>query len=275
MEEPAGVDIHFKCTQCGKCCRDSRIPLSVAEAIGWLNRGHSVQLICEASPWPEGPADEDPRAAHFKRRSFAAMSGTLPTRVVVNLVANNTGACPNLLPDMRCGIYEDRPLVCRIYPAEINPSVALNSAKKSCPPEAWTRDLPILQRNGSLMDDVVRRDVRSWRDADAADVPLKRRLCVALNIMDAGLVHEAVLIYSPATGALLSALARAAQGDDDGPGSAQWRFVSERPETLEDVAAHGGIGLHVRDADAGSYQHFNFEREVLFGPYARSIPGVP
>jgi hypothetical protein len=174
---------------------------------------------------------------------------------------------------MRCAIYADRPLVCRIYPAEINPSVALTPAKKACPPEAWTRDLPILQRNGSVMNDVVladpvRQDVRSWRDADAADVPLKHRLCVALNIMDAALVHEAVLIYSPATNTLLSALARAAQGDADGPGSARWRFVSERPETLTDVAAHGGIGLHVRDADAGSYQHFNFEREALFGPYA-------
>jgi Fe-S-cluster containining protein len=268
----AGVDIHFKCTQCGKCCRDSRIPLTVAEAIGWLNRGHPVQLICEASPWPEGLADEDPRAAHFKRRSFAAMSGTLPTRVVVNLVANNAGACPNLLPDMRCGIYEDRPLVCRIYPAEINPSVALNPAKKACPPEAWTRDLPILQRNGSVMNEVVRQDVRSWRDADAVDVPLKSRLCVALNIMDAALVHEAVLIYSPATDTLLSALARAAQGDDDGPGSAQWRFVSERTETLRELAANGATGLHVRDAVPLSYQHVGFEREALFGPFITPNP---
>jgi len=268
MEKVAGMDIHFKCTQCGKCCRDSRIPLTVAEAISWLNRGHPVQLICEASPWPEGLPDQDPRAAHFKRRSFAAMSGTLATRVVVNLVANNAGSCPNLLPDMRCGIYEDRPLVCRIYPAEINPSVALNPAKKACPPEAWTGDLPILERNGNVMGDVVRRDIHSWRDADAADAPLKRRLCAALNIMDAALVHEAVLIYSPAAHTLLSALAGAAQGDDDRPGSARWRFVSDRPETLKGVAAHGGIGLHVRDADAVSYQHVNFEREALFGPYA-------
>jgi Fe-S-cluster containining protein len=272
MEKVAGVDIHFKCTQCGKCCRDSKVPLTVAEAIGWLNRGHPVQLICEASPWPEVLADEDPRAAHFKRRSFAAMSGTLPTRVVVNLVANNAGACPNLLPDMRCGIYEDRPLVCRIYPAEINPSVALNPAKKACPPEAWTKDLPIFQRNGSVLNDVLRQDVRSWRDADAVDVPLKSRLCAALNIMDAALVHEAVLIYSPAADTLLSALASAAQGDDDGPGSDQWRFVSERSETLRELAANGAAGLHVRDAAPLSYQHVGFEREALFGPFIKQAP---
>ncbi len=263
----AGVDIHFKCTQCGKCCRDSKVPLTVAEAIGWLNRGHSVQLICEASPWPRGLADEDPGAAHFKRRSFAAMSGTLPMRVVVILAANNAGACPNLLPDTRCAIYADRPLVCRIYPVEINPSIALNPAKKLCPPEAWMKDLPVLERSGRTMNDVVRQDVSSWRDADAADALLKSRLCVALNIMDAALVHEAVLIYSPRPEALLSALERAVQAHDDVPVPTQWRFVSDRSETLEDVAAHGGIGLHVRDSDAVSYQHLNFAREALFGPY--------
>ncbi|MDP9008150.1 MAG: YkgJ family cysteine cluster protein [Pseudomonadota bacterium] len=243
--------------------------MTAAEAISWLNRGHQVQLVCEASPWPEGLADEDPRAAHFKRRSFAVMSGTMPTRVVVMLVANNAGACPNLLADMRCGIYEDRPLVCRIYPAEINPWVALNPAKKACPTEAWTANLPILQRNGTVMSDLVRRDIQSWRDADAIDVGIKSRLCVALNMIDAGLVHEAVLIYSPPIDTLRSALTHAMAADDGRNIPAQWRFVSDRAGTLKDVAAHGGVGLHIHDAETASYQHFNFEREALFGPYAR------
>ena len=43
-----GMDIHFGCTQCGKCCRDTKVPLTVAEAIKWLNRGDEVQLLCEA-----------------------------------------------------------------------------------------------------------------------------------------------------------------------------------------------------------------------------------
>jgi hypothetical protein len=50
------------------------------------------------------PAD-DQKAAHRKRRSFAALSGSMPTRVVVILAANLAGACPNLMADMRCGIY--------------------------------------------------------------------------------------------------------------------------------------------------------------------------
>ncbi len=94
-------------------------------------------------------------------------------------------------------------------------------------------------------------------------------------MIDAALVHEAVLVYSPAIDTLLSALTHAMAADDahamaasDGRNaSAQWRFVSDRPGTLKDVASNGGVGLHIRDADAVSYQHFNFEREALFGPY--------
>jgi Fe-S-cluster containining protein len=266
------VDIHFNCTQCGKCCRDSKIPLTVAEAISWLDRGHPVQLICEASPWPRGLADEDPRAAHFKRRSFAVTSGVLPTRVTVMLVADTAGACPNLLADMRCGIYENRPLVCRIYPAEINPLLGLNPGKKACPPEAWATDQPVLQRNGTVMSGVTRRDIQLSRDTDSIDVAVKNRLCLALNITDTALVHEAVLVYSPSSAVLSSALAfaMAAEGAMATEGGrnaqTQWRFVSNVPETIETLAAGGGIALRLR-ADAASYQHVNFKRDALFGPY--------
>jgi Fe-S-cluster containining protein len=265
-----GVDIHFNCTQCGKCCRDSKIPLTVAEAMSWLNRGHPVQLICEASPWPPGLADDDPRAAHFKRRSFAVTSGTMPTRVVVMLVADIAGACPNLLADLRCGIYENRPLVCRIYPAEINPFVALIPGKKACPPEAWATDQPVLQRNGAVLSDVIRRDIQLSRDTDAVDAAAKNRLCVALNITDTALVHEAVLVYSPAIEVLSSALAVAMATAGARNAQAQWRFVSNLPDTIANLAAGGGIARRSLGADAASYRHLNFKRDALFGPYLKS-----
>jgi len=269
------VDIHFNCTQCGKCCRDSKIPLTVAEALNWLNRGHAVQLICEASPWPQDLADDDPRAAHFKRRSFAVTSGMMPTRVAVMLVADIAGACPNLLADLRCGIYENRPLVCRIYPAEINPLVGLDPKKKACPPEAWATDQPLLLRNGTVMSEVIRRDIQSSRDTSAIDVAVKNRLCVALNVTDTALVHEAVLVYSPTIAALSSALAFAMAGEGAGNPQAQWRFVSNFPETIENLAASGAVALALRSADAASYQHLNFKREALFGPYPTRDGGVP
>src|SRR6202021_106315 len=246
--------IHFGCTQCGKCCRDTKVPLTVAEAIKWLNRGDEVQLLCEASPWPEA-LDGEPRAAHFKGGPFARMSGSMPPRVVVMLVANVVGACPNLLADQRCGIYEDRPLVCRIYPAEINPFVALKPDNKACPPEAWSRDQPVLQIGGVLMDDVIRQDIDMSRAADVLDADLKSRLCLALNVVDTALVHEAVLVYSPTAETLLSALSVALSTNPCQAPAVQWRFVSDQPGTIANLAKSGGIALHLRDAEAASFQH--------------------
>jgi Fe-S-cluster containining protein len=258
------MDLHFACTQCGKCCRDTKIPLTVAEAIKWLNRGDEVQLLCEASPWPEA-LDGDPRAAHFKGRSFAVMSGSMPTRVVVMLVANVVGTCPNLLADLRCGIYEDRPLVCRIYPAEINPLVALKPENKACPPEAWAEDQPLLQRGRLLTDEVVARDINMSRAADVLDAAVKSRLCIALNLTHTALVHEAVLVYSPTAQALLSALSLATATEFCQEPAAQWRFISDIQETLETLAQSGGITLHLRDAEVNSFQHLRFKREAIFG----------
>ena len=41
----AAVQIHFACTRCGNCCRNLKLPLTVAEAIGWIGDGNSVQVI--------------------------------------------------------------------------------------------------------------------------------------------------------------------------------------------------------------------------------------
>lgn len=259
------MDLHFGCTRCGKCCRDTKIPLTVTETIKWLNRGDQVQLLCEASPWPEA-LDGESRAAHFKRRSFAAVSGSMPTRVVVMLVANVVGACPNLLSNMRCGIYEDRPLVCRVYPAEINPFVALKRENKACPPEAWTQDRPLLQRGEALMVDVIRGDIERSRAADVLDAELKRRLCLALNLPHtAALVHEGVVVYSPTAQTLLSALAVATATDPFQKPVAQWCFVSDQQETLENLAKSGATTLHLRDAESASFQYLGSRREAIFG----------
>ena len=102
------------------------------------------------------------------------------------------------------------------------------------------------------------------RAADALDAGLKSRLCLALNLVDTALVHEAVLVYSPTAETLLSALTFA-MATDSGPGPAtQWRFVSDRPETTAHLAKSGGIALHLRDADTASFQHLGFKREAIF-----------
>jgi Fe-S-cluster containining protein len=144
--------LSFACTQCGRCCQNHRVPLTVHEAMAWLRRGGDVHLLCDAVVWPAEPPADDAFAAYKRQRSFAAASAVMAVRVGVILAASFPGRCPNLMDDNRCGIYAERPLVCRIYPASINPFEPLGAESKACPPEAWDARGPAFVRAGQLVD---------------------------------------------------------------------------------------------------------------------------
>lgn len=255
------MDVNFGCTQCGKCCQKTKIPLTVRETLDWLNAGHLVQLACEASPWPEPAPIEDPKRAHFKRRSFAATSGTMDVRVIAILVAHVPEGCPNLLPDMRCGIYERRPLVCRIYPVEINPFVELKTENKACPPEAWARELPVLQRDGRVVSDVIRQDIQRSRDTDVLDVEVKRRLCAALHVAQSAVAREGLLVYSPSMSILRDAILWAIEDAGDAPANTQWCFVSDSVETIARLADAGAEAMHERNLAAPAPQYLSLRAQ--------------
>jgi Fe-S-cluster containining protein len=231
------VDLRFACTQCGACCRNTKILLTVAEAVEWLNDGGQVQVMCEAS---RAPADAvaDAKTQHMLRRSFPASSGSLPVRVIVNLVANITGNCPNLLPDMRCGIYERRPAICRIYPAEINPTRSVDPGAKICPPEAWSESAPALMRDGLVADADMRSDIQNWRDTDLREVGVRQRLSAILGLDEAAVSDEGFLIYSPPHATLARGLVSALKSNH-GAGDPLWRLVTDRRDTLDWLAASG------------------------------------
>lgn len=263
------MDIDFECTMCGNCCHDLRLPLTVTEALAWLERGNEVQLLCEALPWPEEPAADNLLAAHKRRRSFAALSGSLPARIVVILTGAFVGPCPNLQADMRCGIYEERPFVCRIYPAEINPFIELEPASKGCPPEAWTPGLAPLVRAGRLVDAATVALTEKSRAADAADAPLKQRLCARLGIDAAALANEGFVVHSPVREVLLAALRKvSAEGvmdasldASDVQSSAQapaWRFVSNRRATVDTLVSVGALGDFVDAAGEAAFEYLGF-----------------
>jgi Fe-S-cluster containining protein len=225
------MKIPFSCTMCGRCCHGLRLPLGIAEAAAWLEDGGEVELFCEAIPWPGEPAPDNQLAAHKRRRSFAATSGDLPIRVIVSLMATFAGACPNLLPDMRCGIYERRPRACRVYPAELNPFFTLDRAAKLCPPEAWETDSLLYDEQGAVVDSEVAQAAIGMREADAAEAESKARLCAMLGIGVAGLSNESMVIHAPGRERLAAALAGLRDGvaaDDAG----DWQLASHRQQTL-------------------------------------------
>jgi len=249
------MDIDFKCTMCGKCCHDLRLPLTASEAVAWLEAGNDVEILCEALPWPEEPPADNLQAAQKRRRSFAAMSGSLPARVVVIFAGTHAGPCPNLRPDMRCGIYEKRPLVCRIYPAEINPFIALVPEHKMCPPESWTPGSSPLLRAGQLVDSDMLALIQQSRDADANDVPIKQQVCALLGIGHAGVSNEGFVAHSPDRVELLAALRQASSGPTVPALQPTWRFVSQRRNTVDVLESVGALGTLV---DANSTFGFQY-----------------
>jgi Fe-S-cluster containining protein len=252
------MDIDFECTMCGKCCHDLRLPLTVTEAVAWLERGNDVQILCDASPWPEEPPEDNLRAAHRRRRSFAAMSGALPTRVVVILTGAYTGPCPNLQPDMRCGIYEQRPLVCRIYPAEISPFVELTPMHKACPSDAWMPGLPPLLRAGKLVDAGILPLIQQSRDTDANDVPIKQQVCALLDIDHAAMWNEGFVAYSRDRVDLLAALHQASSEPAVPTRSSTWRFVSNRRTMVDTLVSAGALGSLVHANSTAGFEYLGF-----------------
>ncbi len=257
---------------CGRCCHDLRLPLAVDEALAWLARGGDVQLFCDAVPWPEEPPADNVLAQHRKRRSFAAQCGTLPVRVAVTLVASFAGPCPNLRADLSCNAYEDRPRVCRIYPAEVNPAIVLDPAAKACPPEAWSEDKPLMIAEGRLVDAQTAEWIAQSREADMHDRLAKAYLCAQLGYDSAALANEGFAVYSPSREQLATALeaallaaAHTGQGEVEPQSPYPWRYVTNRASTLATLQSIDAparfAGL---DGDTPAYLGF-FEAETGTG----------
>lgn len=236
------MDIDFRCTKCGDCCRGLRLPLSVEEAIGWLNDGNPVEVLCEAIPWVDEPPAFNLVATFKRERSFPAISGELPIRVIVTLVAPQGSGCPNLCPDNQCGIYERRPWVCRTYPAEANPFFELIPERRRCPPGAWLPGGHPMTRQGAYVAPGLNLLIKSRLRQAVDDVPLHEALCQRLGIRTAAIANEGYVAHSPAIADLLDALSSAGKASPSS--SADWEFVSDRGETVEAIRLCDARCLH-------------------------------
>lgn len=205
-----------------------------------------MQLFCEAIPWPQEPDPGNLHAQHKRGRSFSANSGDLPIRVVVSVVASFDGPCPHLLPDMRCGAYEVRPLVCRIYPAEVNPFIELAPAFKACPSDAWATYHPAFLVAGQVVDTVTALASEKFRVNDFREVSKRAKLCALLRISTASLANEGFVIHSIDGEAMLDALSRVDTVLAEDAGASDWDFVTSRAATRGTLLE---IGARVSDLD--------------------------
>lgn len=251
------MGVHFGCTGCGKCCRDLWLPLTVEEAVAWLERGQPVNVLCEAMVWPVEP-ENDAVAAYKKERSFPAACGPLPIRIGMSLAAHHDGPCPNLLPDLRCRIYDARPLVCRLYPVEFNPFVVFDPKSKRCPPEAWEPSNPVLLTNDGYAGNELPDAIARFRAAAASEVGIKAGICEALGLRAASLANEGYMTYRPDPATLLDILRNAMTGGnaEERAQPADWTIVSNRKATLDMLSSVGAPCAHSGRSGAGAYLGF-------------------
>ena len=242
------MNTHFSCVGCGKCCTDHHVPLTLEEARSWAADGGNVIVLVEGF-LGNGLGLPVQQREHAERRSVVVPSGNTEAFVAITFAAYNAGRCRNLDEDNRCGIYARRPLVCRIYPMEINPHIPLRPDAKDCPTEAWQRG-PVLIHGSQLMDRLLAELIERSRQADRDDIHAKVQICQQLGITTSALKGNGFTAYLPDTGALHAAL--------HAPGNAAlvpWTLHVENPALVEQLHQ---AGARVCSTSAGHYSFIGF-----------------
>ncbi|WP_248798367.1 YkgJ family cysteine cluster protein [Pseudomonas sp. MWU13-2105] len=239
----------FSCVGCGKCCNDHYVPLTLEESRQWAADGGTVIILVEAF-LENGHGVAAEQFEHARRRSIRASSGTTQAWLAVTFAAYNNGPCRNLDADNRCGIYEQRPLVCRIYPAEINPHIPLRPDRKDCPPESWEQG-PALIVGGQLVDQELAGLIERSRQADREDIGAKAAICARLGISTTALKGNGFATYLPDMQAFLAAIDEIHEDRTPSPTTQQWAFQLADADSAQALLAQGAA---VTQSGAGHYR---------------------
>ncbi|KAA0996023.1 YkgJ family cysteine cluster protein [Pseudomonas sp. ANT_J12] len=226
----------FSCVGCGKCCNDHHVPLTLAEARMWANDGGQVIVLVEGF-LGNGLGLPLQQREHAERRSVRVRSGASDVYVAITFAAYNVGPCRNLDEDNLCRIYERRPLVCRIYPMEINPHIPLNPAVKDCPPESWEQG-PDLIVGGKLVDQELGALIQRSRQSDRDDVQAKDAICQLLGIRITALKGDGFTAYLPQMDAFASVIDQVVAQPLAAPDS-EWLFHVSGEDIAGQVLAAG------------------------------------
>lgn len=230
----------FNCVGCGACCKGRFIPLTLMEARQWLERGHDVVILLEAFKRPYWSAS-DHEYQHSLLRWAQVQSGSTHVQATAIFSANALTQCPNLEADDRCGIYDERPLVCRIYPMEINPFIELKPENKDCPTDAWKQGDVIVSDSGA--EPTLASLIQVSRLADRVDARAKISICNRMGINVAAWKADALVIHFPARERFLEAInAEYSTSEDDASELGTWK-LRVAPSPLRDELTQGQLAL--------------------------------
>ena len=239
------MDTRFSCVGCGKCCADHHVPLTLAEAKQWSDDGGSVIVLIEAF-LANGYGVATDQRLHATRRSYPVSSGSAQALVAITFAAYNAGRCRHLDAENLCGIYERRPLVCRIYPMEINPHIPLRPQAKDCPPEAWEQGPELIVGN-QLVDDQLLALIEASKQADRDDIAQKQAICIDLQMNVTALKGNGFVAYLPDMGAFAGAIERVSGQVLPAVADDAWRF-KVAGESAAQALIEAGARLETHDA---------------------------
>jgi len=240
----------FSCTQCGQCCHNLHIPLTINEAKDWLKKGNKLKILIEAVPWVNEVETTNSVLLRKSSMTFEGTSGALSIRVLVTLVGFFTGGCPNLDINQNCSIYESRPLTCRIYPFEMNPKITLNPANKLCPPEAWIHSKSEVENKDVesvyMIDSVTKSNIERIYTTSVLEVRNKERICNALDLQTCALSNDGYLFHLVDQFKVLNVINEITQSADnvavENKKFTDWHIYTKNPRALNDISSIGGRG---------------------------------
>lgn len=242
-------DIRFGCIGCGACCTGRYIPLTLDEAKQWLERGDGVGILLEAfnqETWGSSTGAFE----HSLARSSLVSSGESTMQVIAIFAGKAIPRCPNLLENGMCNIYDIRPLVCRIYPMEINPFIELVPESKDCPPVAWEAGEILV--SDRVMEPIMSRNIASSKAADRSDALTKIAVCEELGLTTAAWKSDGLAIYNAPVDALLAAINTVKSKGSVGLAS-RWSVRTDRPQ-LSSALANQGLAVCSDSSDFDFHQ---------------------
>ncbi|ATO34013.1 hypothetical protein DDI_2845 [Dickeya dianthicola RNS04.9] len=183
------------------------------------------------------------------------ISGDTRAFIAITFAAYSPGPCRHLDDDLRCRIYARRPLVCRIYPMEINPHIPLRQVNKDCPPEAWQQGAALIVSD-RLVDSETQALIERSRQADREEVHIKASICNWLGIATSALKGDGFTAYLPDIGAFMSAIELAgqftAEEHADAALSRAWQFHVSGEDVVEPLKQAGA------EVVTGPSQYYGF-----------------
>lgn len=236
----SSTPVSFRCVGCGDCCKGRFVPLTLSETAAWLARGDDVVVLLEAFE----PDETDSPSAEYRHnvaRSDRGRSGTAEVQVIAIFAASVLQGCPNLGVDNACTIYSERPLVCRIYPMEINPFISLVPTTKECPDDAWNSSVGewLIASDGQAVAG-LQQLIDASRIADREDAQAKIAICQQLGITTAAWKGNGLAVHFPEHRKLLQAIAeQPSKLATEQP----WRIHAHGEDLLQ-YLQESGVALH-------------------------------